>query len=70
LLNTFKATVSVLKILFPKVTITAPALLNSSISSRFIPPSGPTNIAIFIFSLSLLFIDFNSDFKLFSFSSS
>ena len=61
MLNTFKATVSVLKILFPKVTITAPALRNSSISARSIPPSGPTNIAIFIFSLSLLFIDFNSD---------
>ena len=51
MLKTFNATVSVLKILFPRVIIFAPFFSKAFISSLSIPPSGPITTAILIFSL-------------------
>ena len=65
ILNTFNATVSVLNILSPNVTIFAPLSFNNFISLSSNPPSGPITIPIF---KSVAFNFFNSVFNVFSFS--
>src|SRR5699024_10106533 len=66
MLNMFSATVSVLNILFPNVTILAPDSFNSFTSLSSSPPSGPITTAIFICSFSFNFN--NSFFIVFCFS--
>ena len=56
MLKTFKATVSVLNILFPNVIIFAPFVFNVSTSCSSKPPSGPYHNSYFYFIVIFFYV--------------